>query len=224
MPKDRQEKRKSTLQPRRQPVQERARQRTQQILDVTARLLDEVGFDDLTTILIAKELGISVGSLYHYFPNKHAILHALGAHWLEEMTKALEAAEQLTLETIELEEFVDEIVGFMLKVYQSQRAILPLAQALWAIPELRELDRQHDKLIITKVSAMFKRLGFTCGPGELTRLGRLYLELTHALLLVIVEQKGLRAKRSLADLKRLVVDLLSPHLKDETGLEDCPET
>ena len=56
MPKERQEKRKSELSPRRKPMQQRARERTQQILDITARLLEEVGIDDLTTILIAKEL------------------------------------------------------------------------------------------------------------------------------------------------------------------------
>ena len=78
--------------------------KTQQILDATARLLDEVGFDDLTTILIAKDLGISVGALYHYFPNKHSILHALGATWLDEITAALDAVDRLALESMDFTE------------------------------------------------------------------------------------------------------------------------
>lgn len=218
MPKERQEKRKSALNPRRKPVQQRAKQRTQQILDITARLLDEVGLDDLTTILIAKELGISVGSLYHYFPNKHAILYALGARWLEEMTTALEDMEQLELESMALERFVGKVIDRMLNVYLKQRAILPLAQALWAIPELRELDVEHDQLIISKMCAMYKRLGFKCSSNELSRIARLYLELTHALLLSIVHQKGQRGKRSLEDLKRLTLNLLEPGL--EAGLDE----
>ena len=148
----------------------------------------------MTTILIAKELGISVGTLYYYFPNKHAILYALGAQWLEEMTVALADMGRWELESMALDDFVDKAVDRMLDVYVKQQAILPLAQALWAIPELRELDVEHDQLIINKMSAMYKRLGSKCNNNELSRLGRLYLELTHALLLTIVNQKDLRGK------------------------------
>lgn len=212
MPRGRPEKKANPIEPRRLPIQERAKQRTQQILDITAQLLEEVGIDDLTTILIAKELGISVGSLYHYFPNKHAILYALGARWLEEMTLVLEDLERLDYKAMDLQGFIDLAVDRMLLVYRSQRAILPLAQALWAIPELRELDQEHDELIIRKMKGMFRRLGFEATDNELNRLGRVYLEVTHALLLVVVEQKNVRAKRTLDDLKRMMLELLAPHL------------
>ena len=213
MPTERQEKRKNSLDPRRQPIQERARQRTQQILETTAKLLDEVGFDDLTTILIAKELSISVGSLYHYFPNKHAILYALGESWLEEMTLALDDTAKLKLEGMSLETFVNKAVTRMHQVYQKQYSILPLAQALWAIPELRELDLQHDELVITRMASMFERLDLKPNLDERLRLGRFYLELTHSLLLVVVNQDELRSKRTLSDLKRLIIELLSKYQK-----------
>ncbi len=211
MHKERQEKRKSTLNPRRQPVQQRARERTQQILDITARLLDEVGIDDLTTILIAKELGISVGSLYHYFPNKHAIMYALGERWLQEMTLAMNEIESNNLEAMTLEEFVDTAIDCMLSVYKAQKAVLPLAQALWSIPELRDLDIKHDTLVITRLAAMFERMQFPGGKSELERIGRVYLEATHAVLLTIVSQKTIRSKRSLEDLKGMILTLLRSH-------------
>ena len=69
------------LKPRTEPVQKRALERREAILRVTALLLEEVGQDDLTTILVAKRANISVGTLYHYFPNKYAILNALGEQW-----------------------------------------------------------------------------------------------------------------------------------------------
>ena len=88
--------RKRKIGSKRTPRQSRSLQRRQEILRTTATLLDRVGFDDLTTILIAKELRISVGSLYHYFPNKQAILYALGEQWLEEQTRAAEHRHQVT--------------------------------------------------------------------------------------------------------------------------------
>lgn len=209
------EKRTNSVIPRRQPVQERAKLRTRQILDVTARLLGEVGFDELTTILIAKELSISVGSLYHYYPNKQAILHALGDRWLSTMSQALGETEALALEALTLTEFIDKAIDRMLAVYRAERAILPLAQAMWAVPELRDLDERHDAMIIEKMMRMFIRMGFISSPNELNRLGRAYLEMTHALLLVVVNQVESRSERTLSDLKRLVFCLLEPHRTDD---------
>ncbi len=197
--------------------------RTRQILDVTARLLGEVGFDELTTILIAKELSISVGSLYHYFPNKQSILYALGDRWLETMSQALTNIEQMPIESLPLANVIDRAIDQMVTVYRDERAILPLAQAMWAVPELRDLDERHDAMIIDRMMAIFRRLGFTSSDNELNRLGRAYLEMTHALSLVVVNQVGRRSDRTLADLKRLVLALLEPHRTDDivaAGPED----
>ena len=78
------------LTPRNTPIQKRALERRDKILEVTAVLLEEIGQDDLTTILVAKRAEVSVGTLYHYFPNKYAILYALAERWLGEMDIALQ--------------------------------------------------------------------------------------------------------------------------------------
>ena len=193
---------------KRQPVQERSRQRREEILRTTASLLERVGFDDLTTILIARELQISVGSLYHYFPNKQAILYAMGEQWLEEYSRALEDVSALVLEEMSITEFVDLALARLLRVYKDQRGILPLIQAMWSVPELRDLDETHDEMVITCMRDMFRRIGLTQGKAELERRARLWLEMTHALFLSIVEQPKLRARRSSADLKALCCTLL----------------
>src|SRR5437763_13789610 len=62
---------------RRQPVQQRSAKRVEQMLDASAALIDELGYDDLTTTLIAKRAGVAVGSLYQFFPDKRAVVQAL---------------------------------------------------------------------------------------------------------------------------------------------------
>lgn len=62
---------------RRQPVQQRSAKRVEQMLDASAQLIDEVGYDALTTTLIAKRAGVAVGSLYQFFPDKRAVVRAL---------------------------------------------------------------------------------------------------------------------------------------------------
>ena len=89
-----------TLTPRNAPIQKRALERRAKILEVTAELLEEVGQDDLTTILVAKRAEMSVGTLYHYFPNKYAILYALAEQWLGEIDTVLRELEAERLETM----------------------------------------------------------------------------------------------------------------------------
>lgn len=196
------------LKPRSEPQQIRSIMRAQQILDVTAQLLERVGFDNLTTILITKELGISVGSLYHYFPSKHAILRALAEKWLSDWDRVLDEISQFPVENMELKDIVLKLTDTLLAVYQQQKGILPLVQAMYALPELRDLDEEHDKLTVFRMSALFKRIGLNQSKKEINRIADIYLELNHVLLVRVLEQKGVTARRTLDDLNATIFDLL----------------
>lgn len=63
--------------PRKFPQQVRARATVEAIVIATAQLLAEHGFESLTTARVAARAGVSVGSLYQYFPNKHALAAAV---------------------------------------------------------------------------------------------------------------------------------------------------
>ena len=74
---------------RRRPTQARSREMVARILDGTRKLLHEQGSAKLTTIAIARVAGMSVGSLYQYFPNKEAILLHLVQDWLADVQDAM---------------------------------------------------------------------------------------------------------------------------------------
>ena len=61
-------------------------------LDAAARILEERGLEGYTTNAVAELAGISIGSLYQYFPNKDAITRALIAHEADRLLVELEAA------------------------------------------------------------------------------------------------------------------------------------
>jgi len=201
-------KHKTPLETRRAPQQKRAQKRINEILDTTARLLSKVGLDDLTTVMIARELGISVGSVYHYFPNKFAILYAVGEQWLAEVTTVLETVDSWDMKEIGVEEFVDCYCEEMLKTYRQQVAVLPLVQAMFSVPELRKLDERHDEEIIACVMRVCHKISPVTKTDELNRIGRLILEVSHALFLVVVEQNKARGTKTLADLKRILTHYL----------------
>ncbi len=63
--------------PRKEPKQRRSRATVDAILTATAQVLVDRGYDKATTNQIAKRAGVSIGSLYQYFPNKEALVTAL---------------------------------------------------------------------------------------------------------------------------------------------------
>src|SRR5579859_6481467 len=66
-----------SLGPRRKPVQERSMKRLEHIIDAAHRVLKAGGVTVLTTNAVAAEAGMSIGSLYEYFPNKESIIMQL---------------------------------------------------------------------------------------------------------------------------------------------------
>lgn len=68
---------------RNEPVQARSTARLTALLDAAAAVVDEIGFERLTTAMVAERAGASIGTVYRYFPDRIALLQALGARNLE---------------------------------------------------------------------------------------------------------------------------------------------
>ena len=75
---------------RRQPKQRRARETVEAVLDAVVRILKREGVDAVTTNHIARVAGVSIGSVYQYFPDKRAIFIALHKRHLEEIDRMVE--------------------------------------------------------------------------------------------------------------------------------------
>src|SRR5947209_6588021 len=77
------------LSSRKQPRQARSSQMVADILEASIRVLRREGGHRFNTIRVAKEAGISVGSLYQYFPNKEALLFRLQVDEWQETAQLL---------------------------------------------------------------------------------------------------------------------------------------
>jgi AcrR family transcriptional regulator len=82
------------LEPRKSPVQARSTASVDAILQATIQVLLNVGKERLTTTNVALRAGVSVGTLYQYFPNKSALLQAVLRRHLAEVAEAVELACQ----------------------------------------------------------------------------------------------------------------------------------
>ena len=84
----------TVLEPRKSPVQARSAASVEAILEATVQVLLSIGKERLTTTRVALRAGVSVGTLYQYFPNKSALLQAALRRHLEAVTHAVEAVCQ----------------------------------------------------------------------------------------------------------------------------------
>lgn len=98
------------LQPRKTPQQSRSVATVEAIFEATIQVLLKEGAERLTTVHVARRAGVSVGTLYQYFPNKQALLFAvLERHMLRTLTAVEEACAESHLQP--LEAMVDALVN-----------------------------------------------------------------------------------------------------------------
>lgn len=74
---------------RRAPVQQRSADRLARILDACADLLDETGYEQLTTRAVAVRAGVPIGSVYRFFSNKRALVDALAHRNLDRYAEGI---------------------------------------------------------------------------------------------------------------------------------------
>ena len=76
---------------RRRPMQRRSAERVGRMLDACAQVLDEIGYDALTTREVARRAEVPIGTLYQFFAGKAALCHALAERNLEAFVGRLSA-------------------------------------------------------------------------------------------------------------------------------------
>jgi len=84
--------------PRKQPRQARSRQTVAAILQATAQVLMTNGYDGATTNLVAEKAGVSIGSLYEYFPNKESLVAALASVHVAELMARVDAVLSMPID------------------------------------------------------------------------------------------------------------------------------
>jgi len=104
------------LAPRRQPKQRRARLTVDAVLEAAVKVLKREGFSALTTNRIAEVAGVSIGSVYQYFPDKGAIFAALHRRHIEEIDRMIEA-QLLRHATSPLDDLIRAMIEAMVEAH-----------------------------------------------------------------------------------------------------------
>jgi AcrR family transcriptional regulator len=118
-----------TAAPRHSPQQQRGERRVEEILDAAEAVIAEVGVEAATTNAIAERAGASVGSFYHFFPNKEAIVRALALRYEEAMRRINQAAMTGGATQVPIPAMVEGIIAPLAGFMERNPAYLPVYYA-----------------------------------------------------------------------------------------------
>ena len=192
------------LSPRVRPVQARAKQTVDLILDNAAVLLDEVGIDAFNTNLLAERAGVAVRSVYRYYPNKLAVIVALAERQASEWQTLLEG---LTLSLADPDQsgcdawnaVLDAYVGYI----EAKQGRAAMHRAMQALPQLSEVNRRDNDVLAEMVYRALKARGLRQRSERLHSISRVLLDTMDVAVDEALRRRGRVAPVVLDELKRM---------------------
>lgn len=133
---------KNRMEPRKRPAQVRSAETVAAIVEAAARILEDKGFRGYNTNDVAARAGVSIGSLYQYFPNKDAITKALLRRETEPLSAALEQVGDAPSLAEGLRHFIRAAVAHQLRrpvlarLLDFEEARLPLQAEVGALGDV----------------------------------------------------------------------------------------
>lgn len=202
--------RKPALAAKMQPRSGRAQDTFELILETAGQLLEQIGFEELTTNLICKAAGLTPPALYRYFPNKYAVLKELGDRLMraqdDEVIAWLDAGG-LTGATFE--EKVAKTLKMHERIVTIQRDFPggpAIGRALRAVPLLQNVRFQSRDMVAGHFFKHMCELYPATDRHRLEVVTRMTIELSYAAVEMVVEEPDRDA-----DLINREVSLLFTH-------------
>jgi AcrR family transcriptional regulator len=201
---------KLALAPKVVPAQSRAAETYEHLLEVTAQVLAEVGFELLTTNLVCERAKLSPPALYRYFPNKYALLHELGLRLMQKQNalipqwltpKAFSSAKKLE----------DALTGLLLETYKvtcDTTGGIWIMRALRAIPMLQDVRLESAGEVAAQATARLAEAFPDAPAADLELISRVADSMAYAALEMLFDDPSLDADAVM----RLVAASIASHL------------
>lgn len=132
-----------------QPTQQRARVKVRRILDTSKKLFLEGNYFEVTTNQIAREAGVSIGTLYTYFADKEAILATLLEEYDESFNNVFEridTQESFDLFRSDKKEWLGRLIDQLIDSEDRQFHI-QIEMLAHAVPAARQVQKRHSEKI-----------------------------------------------------------------------------
>lgn len=199
--------RKVELLEKNKPRQERAKRTYESILSSAAELLVEVGIERISTNLVAERAGITVPALYRYFPNKYAVLNALGAALMDRQNAVFQEWYDTHLENNDAQRLIDNVDKLLHMTYETTRAQpggLEIVQSLRAVAPLQEVRLSSHRLVSEQFAEIAAELLSRPLDDAIRLKARLSIDMGYAMVEMALEDDCLPVDQTLSEGARMI--------------------
>jgi len=198
------------LSPRKAPRQSRSQATVTAILDATAHILIERGFAAASTNAVAERAGVSVGSLYQYFPNKDALVAALRTRHGEQMTAVIQRALTKAMDAT----LVDALAGLIEATVEAHRVEADLHRVLEEQLGSMAVDALHDEytdVMEDRIVVLLARHRNEITAPDLRLAAFMLMHAAHGLIHAVVRQrpKGISLRHATQEIVSMMTSYLT---------------
>ena len=131
---------------RRNPTQQRSRERQERILAAGTQLIASKGSDQVKMSEIAEMCGISIGSLYQYFPDKSSVIRTLAERYNAESRRCIEVAMAAVEDAQGLREAFSQLLDEYYEIFLATPAMRDIWSGMQADKQLMALELQECRI------------------------------------------------------------------------------
>ncbi|MEO0448761.1 MAG: TetR/AcrR family transcriptional regulator [Pseudomonadota bacterium] len=192
------------------PHQKRSQQTVDLILSSAAQLLEEVGFERLSTNLICKQAGLTPPALYRYYPNKYAVLKDLGERLMQGQNALLEEQTWITRDLERTRESIRALLIDTIKVTRATPAGIWIMRSLHATPILTNVRLDSHRVVARYLADQVLQLWPQIDQARAFHHMRLGVELGYATIEMVFDETELD-ERAIVE---TATNLLTRNLQD----------
>ncbi|MGW3284709.1 TetR/AcrR family transcriptional regulator [Streptomyces sp. NPDC001002] len=204
-----------TDQPRRR--QARGERRIAQLLEAAATVFSTTGYTAASTNAIAREAGVSPGTLYQFFPNKEAIAIELSRRLMHEMREMYGEA----LAPVDPTDSLEEVVSGAVDRFITFSCEHPVFFSLLHGPDAPgQLDADHEALhaaLLGRIDALIASLMPEASAADVTRTAQVCLSTYKAGLELVLSHTGAERDAYVQEIKNVLTRYLEPLVGDRLG-------
>ena len=200
---------------RRQPKQQRGKDRVEKILDAAAAVFDEVGYEAATTHLIAAKAQTAIGSLYQFFPDKAAVFNAMELRHIERVKVMWAQTNTPEIVQLPLRPMIQAITGAVAQLFEQPVSRVVFIQFFGSRQIFQSIDESMTQEAINFMASIFKQRNPNLSAAQSSLLAEVCVHSGNAVVLSALRSPDLQHRQQLTQqIEDLLVSYLEPYVGD----------
>ncbi|HIK15855.1 MAG TPA: TetR/AcrR family transcriptional regulator [Leptolyngbyaceae cyanobacterium M33_DOE_097] len=201
---------------RRQPKQQRGKERVEKILEAAAMVFDEVGYEAATTHLIAARAGTAIGSLYQFFPDKAAIFKAMELRHTERVKAMWAQIDIPAIAQLPLRQMIHSLTISVAELFEQPVSRVVFVQFYLAREIFQSIDESMTQEAINFTANILQQRNPALPEATHQLLAEVCVHSSNAVMLAALRSPDPEHQQRLGQqIEELLISYLEPHMGDQ---------